>query len=321
MANNTAKLQDTFVFKNINGPTEKLTKQLLTIIDSGIVLTPENMVQEFLIINKNFKYPLKNDVLAAISTGKIVMMYAPTGVKLPSCMGWFLTANPKTRQPIAVVNIDIYGERNKDTGDVNIDPKKLYCLLEGAYLGLVSYENRLALRTKNGIVTNGANIYASMVTKVLNKKYALNVDRNKQNIIMFLSAKFFMINVLGLDNTDTVDTYAMKCCVNPNRIILEEISDSFSKPNIFDDFSTFMQEIISNELTKHIVPGLTVRGFLEQFIFMYSATALFALESFPYFLYNINGVYMGAYINNQYVLEDIVEKFAGGLYREMLRMK
>ncbi|WP_171567728.1 hypothetical protein, partial [Brevibacillus sp. MCWH] len=65
---------------------------------------------------------------------------------------------------------------------------------------------------------------------------------------------------------------------------------------------------------------LTVRGYLEKFISMYDASALLALEHFAYFIYNVISVVNGAYINNQYILEDIVEKYGPKLYVEMVNL-
>jgi hypothetical protein len=53
---------------------------------------------------------------------------------------------------------------------------------------------------------------------------------------------------------------------------------------------------------------------------MYDASALLALEAFPYFLYNVMSVTNGAYINNQYVLEDIVEHNGAKMYADLINM-
>jgi hypothetical protein len=51
---------------------------------------------------------------------------------------------------------------------------------------------------------------------------------------------------------------------------------------------------------------------------MYDHSALLSLEYFPYFLYNVLSVTNGAYINNQYVLEDIIEKHGPKLYADVI---
>lgn len=50
---------------------------------------------------------------------------------------------------------------------------------------------------------------------------------------------------------------------------------------------------------------------------LYDPAALLSLESFQYFIYNIISVTTGAYINNQYVLEDIVGQNGAKIYVDL----
>jgi hypothetical protein len=65
---------------------------------------------------------------------------------------------------------------------------------------------------------------------------------------------------------------------------------------------------------------LAVRTYLENYIHMYESSALLALESFPYFLYNVISVTDGAYINNQYILEDIVDNNGTKIYADLMNL-
>ena len=66
--------------------------------------------------------------------------------------------------------------------------------------------------------------------------------------------------------------------------------------------------------------GLTVQNYLESFISMYESSALLALEAFPYFIYNVLSVINGGYINNQYIMEDIVGNNGAKLYNAILTL-
>ena len=50
---------------------------------------------------------------------------------------------------------------------------------------------------------------------------------------------------------------------------------------------------------------------------MFGPASLLALESYQYFIYNINSVTTGAYINNQYILEDIVGQSGSKIYIDL----
>ena len=59
-------------------------------------------------------------------------------------------------------------------------------------------------------------------------------------------------------------------------------------------------------------------GFLEAYILMFDSSAVLALESFPYFVYNVVAMANGAYINNQKLLEQIAGSDADKFYGELI---
>ena len=309
-------LQETFIFKHLN-QNNKITKNINTII-KGNALSKENLASQFLIIEKSYKFPLKQRVLKAFEDEQIILIFAPPTHKLPSSMPFFLTKNPSTGDVIGVVCVDQIGTINQDM-DIKCEPKKLYTLMEAAYLGRLAYLYQRNLGARNALITNGAAIYSAMFIKQLNKQYSLSVQPDKQSIILFLAAKFYMINLLGMKNSNIVDNYAMKVCKNPNVMILEELSDTIPD-KAFDDLASFIQTLTTHELTKTILPGLTVRGYLEQFIFTFDGSALLSLESFIYFMTNVLGVVHGAYINNQYNFEAIVDVKGSKMYVDMANL-
>lgn len=304
-------LQDTFIYKHLNS-NNGITNTISKVMVEGEIVTKDDMQEAFMMIDKNFKFALKNRVMKALEGGQIVMIYAPNNVRMPQAIPWFLTRG-SNGDIVAVVCIDIYGSRGKESRDIKIDPRKLYCLLEAAYVGRMSYFNSKTMAQRSSILTHGSSIYANMFVRVLNKKYALNVNKDKLNKVLFLASKFFLINLLGMHNNQTTDNYALKSCKNPNNMLIQQMSDSF-KDSDYADLSSFIIALSTNPHTKDLVPGLTVRSYLEQFIFMYDGSALLSLESFPYFLYNVLSVTHGAYLNNQYNLENIVGPYGAKIY-------
>jgi hypothetical protein len=157
-----------------------------------------------------------------------------------------------------------------------------------------------------------------MFTRVLNKKYALNVDKSKMHKVLFLASKFYMINVLGLADNEMTFNYAIKNCVNGNPYTIKEVNN-LVKTEDYKDLSTFILALAKQETGLGMV-DLTVRNYLEAFINMYDSSALLSLEAFPYFLYNVLSVTNGAYINNQYVLEDIVDHNGAKIYADLMNL-
>ena len=107
----------------------------------------------------------------------------------------------------------------------------------------------------------------------------------------------------------SLDNYAYNNCRNPNKMMIDQISMDFNK-ECFDDLSKLLQSIASHPSIAPYVKNLTVRGFLDRTMIMYNPSILLAFESLPYFLGNINSVFMGAFLNNQRMLEPLVDKRA-----------
>ena len=59
---------------------------------------------------------------------------------------------------------------------------------------------------------------------------------------------------------------------------------------------------------------LSTREFVEEYINTYHASTTFALEHPIYFLFMIDSVTIGAYMNNQILLEDIIGKDGAKIY-------
>lgn len=298
-------LQDTYIYKQLNSGNQ-ITNSITHALQHGIQIDKTNLEEPFIVINKNFKFPLKYPVLKALEEGDIILMRVE-GKPLPPAMPFFLTK--LGNKVVAVISISTYGTFRADTKQVDIDPKTLYCLLEGAYIA-----RKMTLDVK-GITSRAASlsseIYARMFVRILNKKYALNTDRSKMNKVIFIVSKFFLINILGLANDSMTTNYAMKNCVQVNQITIRELDDNID-PSVYTSLPNLIQFLEQNGFS-----GLTVRGFMEQWIYMFGPAALLSLESYPYFIYNINSVTTGSYINNQYILEDIVGQNGSKIYVDL----
>ncbi len=310
MAIRNKSLQDSFVFRHLNGPNNRIEDAVTQIIKSGTVLNKGNLEQAFLTINKSFKYSLKQKVMDAYEQGSIILMYSPEGVKLPTALPFFLF---KGNQGVkAVVAVDIHGNMDKETKDVTIDAKKLYVTMEAAFIAIDNFNKVQTYSKRTNIITLGSNMYANMVARCLNKKYALNVDKVKLHKVQFITAKFFIMSIMQFENEEIANNYAGNVCVGANNLILQDVANMVLAEDL-KDLQSLIDVLKRPELNLGMT-DLTVRGFLEMFINMYHHSSVLALELFPYFVYNINSAVHGAYINNQYMLEDIIDKVGPKFY-------
>lgn len=308
-------IESTYGYRQFNRGNV-ITTNIMKILKEGELLTKDQLAQAFLTIEKSFKFTEKYNVLKAYENGEILLYFAPKDIKLPTAMPFFLTK--KGDKIVAVVSVDIYGYRDKDSDYVNIDAKKLYCLMEAAYFGVKYYTRHIELTRRTAVVRDGSAIYSHMLARVLNKKYALNVNKSKYNNVIFLTSKFFMINILGLKDDESTFNYAMSNCSNVNPLLIRNFNDTIPE-GTFKDITTLIDFMASKESELHF-HDLTTRGFIEQYIIMYDASALFALEYLPYFIYNVLAVNMKAFINNQNILEDIIDKSGPRIYVDLSRI-
>lgn len=319
MANIQVKpLSDTFTYSIFN-KGDAINKTIMSIMKDGHTITKNDIAQAILTIEKNFKYPTKHKVLEMFDKGYIILKYAPVNVKLPTAMPFFLIRGGSGPDDIkAVVSVDLYGTRDKDNGTVTIDPKKLFTLMESAYFAILYHVRHNELVRKTSIIADGSSAYAHMFARVLNKKYALNVDKTKYNNVIFLASKFYLINILGRENDEVATNYALNNCVNGNAVIIREF-DSMLPDTVFNSLHDLISYMGAPDGELRF-PSLTTRGYIEQYIIMYDASALLSLEYLPYFIYTIQAAHNRAFINNQNIIEDIIEKSGPRMYVDLTRV-
>lgn len=313
-------LEETFIYKYLNGSSKRVSTNMMGILKSDGFVPPKNVEEALLTIRKNYKYTAKSEVLKALENGEIYMYFTPDELKIPTTIPFFLTeANNKI---VAVVLVDQYGVRDKETKEVTIDPKKLYVMLEGAYFARMYYTRHSSLVSPTSVIAEGSKVYAAILARIFNKKFMLNRDKNRHSGFTYLASKFFMINMLQMEDGETVTNYAYRNTATPNKMFIEQLDDlvSYEEVSPYTDISTFIK-FVSKPETGLKFDGLTVSAFLNEFITMYYGEMLLALEYFPLFLYNVNAVTNAGYINNQYILEDIIEKSGPKIYNAVSLIK
>lgn len=301
-------IRSTYLYETFNkgGAFDDIMK---TFVDKGIEATPEMLNSEYSTINNYFKFPLKISIMNAIKDGTLVPMLYPKGItanyKVPTSVPFILTPFHGSIKAIAI--IDNYAKFDNMNGDrIIIDPNKLYCLLESAYIARGIQMHFTSVRNNTHMYSEGSVIFAHMFTRVLNREYALNVDKDAYNKVVFLSAKYFMLNILQMKDSDMVFNYALKAAGNLSPIMAKRLSNVFTEKE-FVNIATFVQAIANNGyLIINGIHKLTVRSFVDQFIRMYSNAALFSLEHLSYFIFNIISCTNHAYLNNQYAFDTAV---------------
>ncbi len=300
-------VRDTFLYEsaNKNGAMDSVVS---TMMNKGIVVTKDMLNNQYTTIINYFKFPLKTDIMEAVDSGLIIPMMYPKGIapgnKVPTSLPFILTKDKKTGLVEAIAIIDNYAKFDDNNEKrVVMEANKLYSFLEGAYIARGLQLGFSGIRHNTTMYTEAVSIYAHMFIRVLNKEYALNVDKTAYNKVLFLASKFFMINLLQMPDSDIVFNYAIKAAGNISPIAIKRLNDNVPK-DAYKDIGQFIQML--SALGYLIINGLerlTVREYVSKYIRTYGNSSLFALEHLAYFIFAIVSTVNRAHITDVYAWE------------------
>jgi hypothetical protein len=217
----------------------------------------------------------------------------------------------------AVVNLALYGNRNKD-GEVTIDNRRLYTLLESAYIYKEIYQKPNYALSNMMILSLSTQIYVKLMNKVLDKMFGINLIVLKADQINYLLAKFFLLYVMEKTDGDVVSTIAYSCAFNDSpKTTVESILTDFDE-RAFASLPDFFKELSEQFDLLH---NLTIRKFLDNYMIMYGEYAVFAIECYYSLLQVVfAGGVIGARFGKDYMIEKVVGKEAIKLHNEISRV-
>jgi hypothetical protein len=327
-------VRSTYLYSQIN-KNEVLDKNIRALLTKGVVLKTEDVTTQINTITSFYKGVLKTNVLEAFEKGIVEARCFPKGItaeyKIPNTFPFILVPAGNDIKAVAIVDNDV--SHDKAIDKINIDTQKFYTLLETAYVARALQKDPSILRMGQ-VLSSSAGIWAHMFTRLLNKKLALNIDKKAFEKVLYLAAKFYLLNLLGLKATEVTNNYAAKLCKNVERITLQRIDQEFlahwvsekrenDSKNPYDNIATFIQCLSTmGVLISTGLHDITVRDYLKDFIGMYGNAALLALEHPSYFIFNIFSAVNGAFLNNQYAFKDIIARTGMDVYGQIcLRAK
>jgi hypothetical protein len=304
-------LTETFLFEFQN-KASNLREKMISYSPTMDNLDLKLLEDELNIIQKRFSFPLKNKVIDELHSKKrIVPIFNKDRIKIPTSIPAYLyNLNGK---PVSLVNLTNYGNKDKN-GEFHIDTRQLFAVMQTGVVTLGCYENWNAISMNQSVAKLGASIYSKIFSKVLDKMFAVNLDPIKADKVRFIASKFFLLNVLGKTNGETVNNIAYGNCLNgTTRTTILAFDQSLPQTAYkrLDDFINAIAQTVEGCHT------LTIRTFLDTYIKMYALSAIFALEYFPYFCHMLFSVAVGAHINSEYLIENLVGKELDKFYNEV----
>lgn len=306
-------ITNTFLFKNLGGSI--LTGKINEAVTKGKKYNEQDLLEQFVYIKNYEKSLLKQRVLSEFKEGRIELIYAED-VQLSKLMPFILVPSQLGHKVIIFLNPFC---NMRSDGLLSIRGNILYTLLESAYLAKNFADNYNSIKNDTLVRQQGALMYANIFIKPINKMFNTNLDSVREGKILFLASKFYLKNVLGIDNDEYIFNVGSKIANRVSPYTLKEV-DSLVDEEAYEDISTFIMALGDDKLQLGFEGKLQVRNYLFTYISMFGEAAPFCLESMIYFIFMVNTVRRGAEkIFNQMQLEPIIEKSGEKMLRNLYR--
>lgn len=309
-----ASLNDSDMFKQLNKSSSIMTK-LKKVLKESVVLDQSYIEEQYLQITKTRLSPLSEKVMKAFDNGDIRLLYSQTAKMTMAVPFIILQLEGKMT---ACIFISDFCSMNKDGTMLSIEMKKLYTLMESAYVGLRYFTTPTAFSHSSRIARVSASIYSEMSLRILNREFALSLDKDSYDTVNYMIARFCLSKVLPLSSKELIHSYAVSCCKAPTSLSMELASDMYDRGKI--DSIEDLIKCISKNFPK--MSKLTFRYYFERWISSFGTGTCLAIDSFPYLYYTIINVLLGAFLVNVTGLSEIVKNAPGmnQFYAEISRV-
>lgn len=298
-----SSLNDSVIFQTFNRNSEMMNTINLC-IKNGLVLDPSYIQEQLMQMKRTRISPLVDKVMGAYEKEDIVIIFSKT-TRVPKALPFVvLKVQGKLKAFIFVNN---YGKltENKNTSEeyLNMPMKDLYVLMEGAFIGLTYYKYPVQVTKNLGLMKITNQIYTEMFLRILNKEYALSLNQDIYDTASFSISKFFLKRVWECKNDDIATSYAMGTIVSPDKTNLTIANDLYDEkdPDSFPKLIAYLADL-SPRLGK-----LNLRYFTQCWINTYKASAIFGMETLPYFLFIIEATMIGSFIVNQPIISTMIK--------------
>lgn len=298
-----AGLSDSLIFKKLND-SSNITQRIEQIVKSGTIVEKDFIEEQYTQMGKTRLSPLVDDVLKAYDEGDILLIYNKNihlTIALP-----FTVMKMKGRYR-ALIFISDFSGVTKDGSALNIEMKKLYTIMEAALVGLRYYTNP-ALFSRSSIVAKmTATTYTEMCLRILNKEFALSLNKEAYDMVSYSLSRFYLEKVLGLTSADIIHSYARGICKSPDETNINIVQGMYdgASLNTVDELMSFFVQLYPK------MEKLTFRYFFERWVSSYNIGATLAIDNFPYLYYTMISVLLGSFMVNNTALNDLIKNIKG----------
>lgn len=272
-------------------------------------------------INRRFdRFPLKTRVLDLYTNNRIILLCNPETVKVPSLLPAWRVATD--RGPTAYVNLTPYAPQ---AGAGAIDVRRLFGLLLFGEVLIDSLTAWPKLQASLALAKAGARVYSAMMFKIADRLLGVSADPLHTDQLRYVFAKYFTVNMLGRETSETTDAIAMalRPASSPAALAafegaVAEGSKLITQADLYSlNLIDFLQALSRSD---RWMARLTARGFLQAFSSLYNPPALLAAEDACYFLAVLASHQAGAEIVQSYAFDPVYVPVGDDVVTEFARL-
>lgn len=308
-------MEDSLVYKTFNQANDVVDK-IVKYLSSGVPLDKSYIEDQYAIIRRGAGIsPLSQKVLEAFNNGDIEIIWNNTekvGVAMP-----FIVRRKSDGKVVSTIFINAFATI-KDDSILVIPAKQLYGLMEGAYIALKLQTDPVKVMKNAELMMTTASVYTEMMARILNKEYALTLDKVLYDKVCYCIKRFYLECVWEYPNTGLVSNYASSDLKYIQQFDLDALDATYSKMEI---------KTIANllEFVKSLSPrmsDLNLRYYIERFIKTYHGSSILSIDYLPYVFFVITNVVMSTFLVSQTALNDIIKntKNINRFYSELARV-
>lgn len=297
-----ASIENSYIYKSFNA-SNGLIDKIVKYIKTSIALDKSYIEDQYTQIRKTMVSPLSRQVLEAYDKGDIELLYSretKVGISVPFIIrSSNATGTPK---PVATIFISSFAVVDKDD-QLSIPVKQLYALMETAYIGLKLQVEPFKFKRNAELMRITMNVYSQMIMRILNKEYAITLDKVLYDKVTFATNKFFLANIWEYQNTGIIDSYASSGLSYIDNFELSLVKQGYDDSNIKDisDLIKFISTLSPR------MSELNIRYFIEKYINTFHGSSIMSIDYLPYVFFVICNVLLGSFLISQTALSDIIK--------------
>lgn len=294
-----ASLSDSYIFGQLNR-SSNASATIVKAIKTGTILDKSYIEEQYIQCKRSRLSPIMTEVLEAYEKGDIVLVYNKQ-VRVSTAIPFIVISMAgKTN---AYIFISDFSGLSRDESSLTIEMKKLYVLMEAAYVGLKFYTYPNQFKKSGALIKIVSTIYSGMAMRIFNKEFALSLDKDVYDRVNYTMARFFIEKAFEIKNSQVAHAYGLSACLNPSTFIIQQMQADYEDADT-EDIDSLIKYIstMSPKMSK-----LNFRYYFERWISTFGTSACLAVDTLPYMYFVIINVLLGSFLVNTPTISDMVK--------------